>query len=60
MKKQIKGLEKYSGKWVALNSKRDRVVYAASDYSTILDFVSKKKERLPLLKVPRLDSYLVP
>ena len=58
--KPIKNIEKYSDKWVALDPKSSKVELASDEFSDVVSFVEKAKNRLLLLKVPSLEGSISP
>ena len=52
MKRQIKGIENYSNKWVALNENKTEVVLASDTYEELLKTLKKTKEKVFLMKLP--------
>lgn len=59
-KQKIKGLEKYSDKWVALNSNRTKVVAGGKNLKKVLEMASKKVDKPVLMRVPSLDATFSP
>lgn len=52
-------LIKYENKWVALNKKRSKVLYASQSIDSLLKKISeKKKEKVILHFVPPFDGTL--
>lgn len=58
--KEIKEAEKYSDKWIALDPKTSTVKLASDNFSEIVSFVEKAKNRLLLLKLPSLEGSISP
>ncbi len=59
-KQKIKGLEKYSNKWVALDKNRTKVVAGGKDLKKVLEVASKKVDKPVLMRVPPLDVTFTP
>ncbi len=58
--KEIKNAEKYSDKWIALDPKNSTVELASDNFSDVVNFVEKAKNRLLLLKIPPLEGSISP
>ena len=58
--KEIKEAEKYSDKWIALDPKSSTVQLASDNFSDVVSFVEKAKNRLLVLKIPPLEGSISP
>lgn len=52
MKKQIKGIENYSNKWIALNENKSEVMFSSDTYTDLLKTLKKTKDKVFLMKLP--------
>ncbi len=59
-KQKIKGLEKYSDKWVALDKSKTTIVAGGKNLKKVLADASKKVDKPFLMRVPPLDVSFSP
>lgn len=57
---RIKGIEKYSNQWVALDKTGTEVIVGGKNLKTVMAKAAKKVSRPVFMKVPRLDAYFAP
>ncbi len=58
--KPIKGIEKYSDKWVALDKNRKIIIAGGKNLKEVLEKASKKVDKPVLMRVPPLDVTFSP
>ena len=51
MKREIKGIENYSNKWIALNENKTEVIFSADTYKELLKALKKTKDKVFLMKL---------
>ncbi|MDO8487624.1 MAG: DUF5678 domain-containing protein [Candidatus Curtissbacteria bacterium] len=60
MKKEIKNIRKYSNKWIALDEKRSKVIYASDTYRGLLKILGNTKQKVYLMKLPPFIGTFAP
>jgi len=58
--KPIKGIEKYSDKWVALDESKKTIIAGGKNLNEVLKEASKKVDKPVLMRVPPLDVVFSP
>lgn len=54
--KRIKGIEKHSNEWIALDSS-NKIIFSGKTFQKVYEEAHKRAEKPVLMKVPRLDAY---
>ena len=57
--RRIKGIEKHSNEWIALNE-MDEIIASAKTLKKVMRDAQKVTKKPAFMKVPRLDVYLAP
>lgn len=60
MKREIKGIENYSNKWVALDENKTKVVFSSNTYKGLLKTLQKTKDKVFLMKLPPFEGSYAP
>lgn len=60
MRREIKDIEKYSNKWVALNATKTKVIFSADTYKDLLKDLDKSTDKLFLMKLPSFTGSFAP
>ena len=60
MKREIKGIENYSNKWIALNENKTEVIFSADTYKELLKALKKTKDKVFLMKLPPFEGSYAP
>lgn len=60
MKKEIKNIRKYSNKWVALDEKKSKVIYASDTYQELLKILGTTRQKVYLMKLPPFIGTFAP
>lgn len=55
-RKQIKGLEKYSDQWVAIDEKKSTVITGGNSLREVMKEAVKVIDKPVYMRVPRLDT----
>lgn len=58
--RRIKGIEKYSDKWVALDPKGDQIIVGGKSLKSVIAKATKKVSKPVYLRVPPLDVNFAP
>lgn len=58
--RRIKGIEKYSDQWIALDESRTKIIVGGKDLKKVMSEATKKADKPSFMKVPRLDAYFAP
>lgn len=56
----IRGIEKYSDKWVALNSDKTKIVVGGKVLKDVMKKAIKLTDKPVYMRVPRLDAAFAP
>ncbi|MBI2327148.1 hypothetical protein HYU92_02410 [Candidatus Curtissbacteria bacterium] len=57
---RIKGIERYSGQWVALDKTGTKVILGGKNLKSVMAKAVQKVDKPVYMKVPRLDAYFTP
>ena len=55
----VKGFEKYSNQWVAMDSKKTKVIVGGKNFQKVYEQANKKSKKPVFMRVPRLDAAFV-
>jgi len=58
--KPIKGLEKYSDQWVALDESKNKVIVGGKSLKDVMKKAAKIAKKPVYMRVPRLDTAFSP
>ena len=59
-KRRIKGLEKYSDQWVALDESKTKVIVGGKSLKDVMTKAVKIADKPVYMRVPRLDTAFAP
>ncbi|MEK7581128.1 MAG: DUF5678 domain-containing protein [Patescibacteria group bacterium] len=58
--KPIKGIEKYSNQWIALNREKTKVIVGGKSLKDVMKKAVKIDDKPVYMRVPRLDAAFAP
>lgn len=58
--REIKGIEKHSGEWIALDKSRSKIIVSGKSLTEVMEKASKVLKTPSYMKVPRLDASFSP